>query len=68
MALWTRPENLPANIVQTGGHSVETVRNIMHGLFTQYEVGEHSLERVNFLTFEDQHHPSEKPEETREHF
>ncbi len=32
--LWMRPENLPADIVQTGGHSVETVHNITHGLFT----------------------------------
>ncbi len=61
--LWTKPENLPADIVQTGGHSVETVRNITHGLFTQYEVGEHSLERVDFLTFESQYHLMETPKE-----
>ncbi len=67
-ALWMRPENLPADIVQIGGHSMETIRNIMHGLFTQYEVGEHSLERVDFLTFEDQYHPMEMPEGMRECF
>ncbi len=52
MALWTRPENPPADIVQTGGHCVETVCNITHGLFVQFEVGDHSLERADFLTFE----------------
>ncbi len=35
MALWTRPKNPLADIVQTGGHSVETVCSITHGLFTQ---------------------------------
>ncbi len=54
--------------MQMGSHSVETVCNITHGLFAQYEVGDHSLERVNFLTFEDQHHPSEMPEETCKRF
>ncbi len=44
MALWTKPKNPLADVVQTGGHSVKTVRNITHRLFTQYEVGEHSLE------------------------
>ncbi len=43
-ALWTRPKNPLADIVQTGSHSAETVCNITHGLFAQYEVGEHSLE------------------------
>ncbi len=43
-SLWTRPDNLLANIVQLGGHSVETVPNITHGLFVQFEVGEHSYE------------------------
>ncbi len=62
-ALWMKPENLLADIVQTGGHSMETVRNTMHGHFAQYEVGEHSLERADFLTFEDQYHPNEMPEE-----
>ncbi len=66
MALWTRPENLPADVIQTGGHSMETVCNITHGLFTQYEVGEHSLEQVDFLTFENQYHLIETPEETWE--
>ncbi len=32
-ALWTRPENPPADVVQIGGHSVETVCNIMLRLF-----------------------------------
>ncbi len=43
-ALWMRPDNPLANIVQTGSHSVETVRNVTHGLFVQFEVGDHSLE------------------------
>ncbi len=64
-ALWTRPKNPPANIIQIGGHSMETVRNIMHGVFLQYQVGTHSYERVNFLTFESQYHPKEQPKETR---
>ncbi len=68
MALWTRPKNLPADIIQTGGHSMETVRNIMHRLFTQYKVGEHSLERVDFLTFKSQYHPMEMPEEMWERY
>ncbi len=67
-ALWTRPENLLADVIQTGGHSVEMVRNITHRLFLQYEVGEHSLEWVDFLTFENQYHPMEMPEETRERY
>ncbi len=67
-ALWMRPENPPADIVQTGGHSMETVHNITHRLFAQYEVGEHSLERVDFLTFEDQYHPMEMLEEMRDCF
>ncbi len=58
-----RPDNPPADIVQTGGHSVETVRNVMHGLFVQFEVGDHSLERADFLTFEGQSHLSETPEQ-----
>ncbi len=61
MALWTQPKNLPADVIQTGGHSVEMVRNIMHGLFTQYQVGPHSYEQVDFLTFENQYHPMEQP-------
>ncbi len=66
-ALWTRPDNPLADIVQIGGHSVETVRNIMHGLFVQFEVGDHSFERVDFLTFKDQHHLNETPKQTRKH-
>ncbi len=53
--------------MQTGGHSVETVRNVMHGLFVQFEVGDHSLEQADFLTFEDQRHPLEMPEQMSEH-
>ncbi len=66
MALWTRPDNPPADVVQIGGHSVETVRNITHGLFVQFEVGDHSDERAGFLTFEDQQHPMETPSQTSE--
>ncbi len=68
MALWTKPENPLADVVQTGGHSMEMVCNITHRLFLQYEVGEHSLERVDFLTFENQYHPMEEPEETQERY
>ncbi len=67
-ALWMRPENPPADVVQIGGHSVETVHNIMHGLFVQFEVGEHSYERAEFLTFEDQRHPNETPNKMSERF
>ncbi len=63
-SLWMRPDNLPADIVQRGGRSVEAVRNVMHGLVVQYDVGEHSLERVDFLTFEDRQHPAETAEQS----
>ncbi len=42
------------------------VHNIMHGLFTQYQVGLHSYKWVDFLMFENQYHPMEQPEEMRE--
>ncbi len=67
-ALWTRPEHPQADIVQIGGHSVETVHNITHGVFLQYEVRAHSFERVNFLTFKDQYHLKERPEETTDRY
>ncbi len=38
----------------------------MHGLFSQYQVGPHSYERVDFLMFENQYHPLDQPKETRE--
>ncbi len=47
---------------------METVRNIRHGIFLQYEVGAHSFECVNFLTFEDQYHLKERPKETRDQY
>ncbi len=65
-ALWTRPDNPPANLVNIAGHSVETVCNITHGLFVQFEVGDHSFERADFLTYEGQHHLNEMPEQMRE--
>ncbi len=42
-ALWMRPNNPLADLVNIAGHSVETVHNIMHGLFVQFEVGDHSF-------------------------
>ncbi len=43
-ALWTRPDNPPADVMQIGGHSLETVCNITHRLFIQFDVGDHSFE------------------------
>ncbi len=43
-ALWMRPENPLANIIQISGHSMETVHDIMHRIFLQYQVGTHSYE------------------------
>ncbi len=42
--LWTRPDNPLADIVQIGSYSVETVCNIMHGLFIQLDMSNHSFE------------------------
>ncbi len=47
---------------------METVCNITHGLFTQYRVGLHSYEWVDFLMFENQSHLMEQPEEMRERY
>ncbi len=66
--LWTRPDNPPADVVQIGGHSMETVCNITHGLIAQFEVGDHSYERADFLTFEEQRHLNEMPLATCEHY
>ncbi len=47
---------------------METVCNIMHGLFLQYQVGPHSYERVDLLMFVNQYHLLEWPEEMRERY
>ncbi len=65
-ALWTRPSDLPTNIVQICGCSVEVVWFNLHGIFLQFELGDHNREQIAQMKFAQQVHPDETQAETRD--
>ncbi len=63
-ALWTSPSDLPANIIQICGCSVEVIWFNRHGIFLQFELGDHSQEWIAQMKFARKMHPGEMQTET----